>query len=98
MPEPLSKDKDQSRRLRGCNFKEALDLVQRFRPKDLFVYAMGQEPWLNHIMSLKYTEESSPIIASNKLLEECREMKINAERLFGEKEIIYGRETSMAVK
>jgi len=52
------------------------------------VYAMGQEPWLNYIMSVKYTEQSRPIIESNWLLEACREKGLTAERLFGEKEIL----------
>jgi hypothetical protein len=49
---------------------------------------MGQEPWLNYVMSLKYTEQSNPIIQSNKLIEECRKRGIITERLFGEKEIL----------
>lgn len=92
LPEPLPKEKDHSRRLRGSNFKEGIDLVYRFKPREVYVYAMGQEPWLNYIMSLKYTDESSPIIASNKLLQVCHEININAERLFGEKEIIYNKD------
>jgi hypothetical protein len=48
---------------------------------------MGQEPWLGYIMSLKYTEESRPIIESNRLIQECSKHDISAERLFGEKEI-----------
>jgi L-ascorbate metabolism protein UlaG (beta-lactamase superfamily) len=92
LPEPLPKEKDHSRRLRGSNFKEGIDLVYRFKPREVYVYAMGQEPWLNYIMSLKYTEESSPIVASNKLLQVCHEININAERLFGEKEIIYNKD------
>ncbi len=39
-------------------------------------------------MSVKYTENSNPIIASNKLIEDCRSRGIQAERLFGEKEIL----------
>lgn len=92
LPEPLPKEKDHSRRLRGSNFKEGIDLVYRFKPREVYVYAMGQEPWLNYIMSLKYTDESSPIVASNKLLQVCHEININAERLFGEKEIIYNKD------
>ncbi|MBN9381660.1 MAG: MBL fold metallo-hydrolase [Chitinophagaceae bacterium] len=91
LPEPLIKEHDHSRRLRGSNFREGIDLVDRFHPKEVYIYAMGQEPWLNYIMSLKYTEESNPIIASNKLIQVCRERGIHAERLFGEKEIIYKR-------
>jgi hypothetical protein len=49
---------------------------------------MGQEPWLNYVMSLKYTEQSNPIIQSNKLIETCRSHGMVAERLFGEREIL----------
>jgi L-ascorbate metabolism protein UlaG (beta-lactamase superfamily) len=89
LTEQLSKEKDQSRRLAGSNYERGIDLVNRFHPKEVFVYAMGQEPWLNYIMSLKYTDASNPIIASNKLLQDCLSNNITAERLFGEKEILY---------
>jgi len=62
--------------------------VETFNCKEVYVYAMGQEPWLNYIMSLKYTDESRPIIESNRLIKICRERGIVAERLFGEKEIL----------
>lgn len=79
---------DESRRLAGSNFDQAIDIVRRFNSKSVFVYAMGQEPWLGHIMSLKYTEQSRPIIESNRLINECSALGICAERLFGEKEIL----------
>jgi L-ascorbate metabolism protein UlaG (beta-lactamase superfamily) len=85
---PLDRKKDQTRRLSGSNFERAFDLVKRFNCREVYVYAMGQEPWLNYISSIKYTEESLPIVASNQLLEECRGRGIVAERLFGEKEIL----------
>lgn len=89
MTEPLPRDKDNTRRLAGSNYARGMDLVNRFNPKEIYVYAMGQEPWLNYIMSIKYTEESNPIIASNKLLETCNNMGIKGERLFGEKDLEY---------
>lgn len=89
MTEELPREKDFSRRLKGSNYREGMDLVKRFKPKDLFIYAMGQEPWLNYIMSLKYTDESNPIIASNQLIRECREEGVTAERLYGEKCLTY---------
>jgi L-ascorbate metabolism protein UlaG (beta-lactamase superfamily) len=79
---------DESRRLAGSNYDQAIDIVRRFNSKSVFVYAMGQEPWLGYIMSLKYTEESRPIIESNRLIQECSKQGICAERLFGEKEIL----------
>jgi L-ascorbate metabolism protein UlaG (beta-lactamase superfamily) len=79
---------DESRRLAGSNFEQAIDIVRRFKSRETYVYAMGQEPWLGHIMSLKYTEQSRPIIESNRLIHECSANGTCAERLFGEKEIL----------
>jgi L-ascorbate metabolism protein UlaG (beta-lactamase superfamily) len=92
LTEPLNRDQDRSRRLAGSNFPRALELVECFRPKEVYVYAMGMEPWLNHIMSLKHSETSAPMVNSNQLVNECRTRGITAERLFGMKEIIYKRE------
>jgi L-ascorbate metabolism protein UlaG (beta-lactamase superfamily) len=84
----LDRQKDHSRRLAGSNYERALGMVEQFRCKEVYVYAMGQEPWLNHVMSIKYTETSNPILHSNRLMETCRTRGITAERLFGEKEIL----------
>jgi len=79
---------DVSRRLAGSNCDQGLRILDAFDCESLFVYAMGQEPWLNYIMSLKYTDQSRPIIESNRLIETCLSRGINAERLYGEKEIL----------
>jgi len=84
----LEREKDHSRRLAGSNYDRALAIVEQFRSKEVYVYAMGQEPWLNYVMSIKYTEKSNPIIHSNRLIETCQARGIVAERLFGEKEIL----------
>jgi L-ascorbate metabolism protein UlaG (beta-lactamase superfamily) len=89
LSEPLPRDKDFSRRLAGSNFERGKGLVDTFNAKEVYVYAMGQEPWLEFISSIKYTDESNPIVQSNKLIEYCNSKGIIAERLFGEKEILY---------
>ncbi len=86
----LERAQDESRRLAGSNYDQAVDIVNRFHCKEVYVYAMGQEPWLNHVMSIKYTAESRPITESNRLIQECTARGITAERLFGEKEILLG--------
>jgi hypothetical protein len=88
----LERPMDESRRLAGSNFEQAMSIVNLFHCQEAYVYAMGQEPWLNYIMSLKYTEQSRPIIESNRLINACREWGILAERLFGEKEILLGQD------
>ncbi|MFC0516384.1 MBL fold metallo-hydrolase [Mucilaginibacter angelicae] len=85
----LPRDKDQSRRLAGSDYGKGIKLVEIFNPKEVYVYAMGQEPWLEFISSIKYTDESNPIIQSNRLIDDCKSRSIIAERLFGEKEILY---------
>lgn len=83
----LERAMDASRRFAGSDYEQALNIVNTLNCKEAYVYAMGQEPWLNYVMSLKYTDTSRPIVESNKLIEECRRRAIPAERLFGEKEI-----------
>lgn len=91
----LEREKDHSRRLAGSNYERALAIVEQFRSKEVYVYAMGQEPWLNYVMSIKYTEKSNPIIQSNHLIETCRSRGIIAERLFGEKEILLSTKSAI---
>jgi L-ascorbate metabolism protein UlaG (beta-lactamase superfamily) len=89
LTEDLPREKDNSRRLAGSDFKKGLDIVDVFNPKEVYVYAMGMEPWLEFISSIKYTSESNPIIASGKLVDECAKRGIISERLYGEKELMY---------
>jgi L-ascorbate metabolism protein UlaG (beta-lactamase superfamily) len=83
----LTRKVDQSRRLNGSNYERGIDIIERLRPKQVYVYAMGQEPWLTFLTSIQYTEESRPIIDSNRLVEDCGRRTLGAERLFGHKEI-----------
>jgi L-ascorbate metabolism protein UlaG (beta-lactamase superfamily) len=85
----LPREMDQSRRLSGSDCRRGMDLVNQFNPSEVYVYAMGQEPWLRHIMALEYTPDSRPIVASNELVETCRKRGIVAKRLFG-REVIRG--------
>ena len=87
MTKPLDRKADQSRRLSGSDCRKAIDLVKRFNCKRVYVYAMGQEPWLSFVTSIKYTDESKPIVESNRLLEACATLGIEAERLYWQKEI-----------
>jgi L-ascorbate metabolism protein UlaG (beta-lactamase superfamily) len=92
LTEEINRDNDQSRRLAGCDFEKGIHLVNIFQPKEVYVYAMGQEPWLEFISSIRYSEESKPIVQSNMLVNECLKRNIIAERLFGEKELLYDYE------
>jgi L-ascorbate metabolism protein UlaG (beta-lactamase superfamily) len=85
---PLSRKMDQSRRLNGSDYEKADSIIARLNPKQVYVYAMGQEPWLSFVMGLQYTATSRPILESNKLVEACRDRGIISERLLGHKELL----------
>lgn len=88
MTKPLLRKMDQERRFDGSDHGKALDIVDRLRPREVYVYAMGQEPWLTFLTSIKYTPQSRPIIESDKLVAECRNRGLVAERLLGHKELL----------
>jgi len=85
---PISRVNDQSRTLSGSNFDKAWSIVNKLKCKSAYVYAMGQEPWLNHVMALNYTPESIQMLESEKFIATCLEYGIESERLFGKKEWI----------
>lgn len=88
MDEEPTRDKDRSRTLSGSNFVRGQALIDVFKPKEAYVYAMGLEPWLEFISSKRYTDQDHPIVESNKLVEYCRSKGIASERLYGEKELL----------
>jgi L-ascorbate metabolism protein UlaG (beta-lactamase superfamily) len=77
---PLPRKMDQSRRLNGSDSARASEITRCLNPKEAYVYAMGQEPWLRHVMVLQYDERAPQIVESNRFLEFCRERGIRAER------------------
>jgi L-ascorbate metabolism protein UlaG (beta-lactamase superfamily) len=84
---PLDRKMDQTRRLNGSDYERGIDIVNQFNCGRAYVYAMGQEPWLSFLTSIKYTDESRPIVESNRLVEDCKSRGIVSERLYGAKEI-----------
>jgi hypothetical protein len=69
---PLPRKMDQSRRVNGSNRERAIEIVRRLRPSQVYVYAMGREPWLGHVMSIGYHEEAPQLLGARKLLDDCR--------------------------
>ncbi|MBD0372770.1 MAG: MBL fold metallo-hydrolase [Pyrinomonadaceae bacterium] len=87
LTKPLARKFDQSRRFNGSNFEKGMDIVEQLKPKQVYVYAMGQEPWLTYLTSIEYTTESRPIIESDKLINSCRGKGMMAERLLCQREL-----------
>jgi len=87
LTQPVPHAMAQSRRLDGSNAERAIALVHQLQPQQVYVYAMGQEPWLTFITSISYTDNSAPIQESARLVAHCRQMGLESDRLLGRKEI-----------
>lgn len=83
---PISREVDRSRTLSGSDFNKAWSIVKSLKCKHAYVYAMGQEPWLNYVMALAYAPDSIQMTESDKFVAKCKENAIQSERLYGRKE------------
>lgn len=80
---------DQTRRYHGCDSKAALALLEALEAERVFNYAMGQEPWVEYLLGLGLSEDSTQIKESNRLLAKARGRGfLFAERLYG-KAVMY---------
>ncbi|WP_420007367.1 MBL fold metallo-hydrolase [Xanthomonas sacchari] len=83
----VSKKVKESRRLNGSNFEQAYNIAQIFNPSQIYLYALGMEPWYKYFMGLDYDETSEQMIQTGKMLEVCEGNAIPAERLYGKKRL-----------
>lgn len=89
MLSPLSRQADQSRRLDGSNCEQAQQLIELFHCKEVYVYAMGYEPWLSFISSINYDVMSKQNQEGDQFIACCHSNGIKAERLYIQKQLVY---------
>lgn len=80
---------EQSRRYKGSDSLRAQMILEAVGARRLYIYAMGMEPWLEHLLGLAYSEDAVQLKESADLLEAAREAGFEvAERLFGRSEFL----------
>lgn len=83
----LPRHYEQTRRYHGSNARNALEILRTVGAKRIYNYAMGIEPWIEHLLGLGMTEDSAQYIESEKLLMHARRHGfLAAERLSGKSE------------
>jgi L-ascorbate metabolism protein UlaG (beta-lactamase superfamily) len=88
-PQKPSREDEESRRQHGCDARRAIDILQALGASRLYNYAMGMEPWLEHILGLGLDENAPQWRESEKLLAQARACGFwAAERLYGKTEIV----------
>jgi L-ascorbate metabolism protein UlaG (beta-lactamase superfamily) len=87
LAKPVDRKMDGSRRLSASDCQRGMAIVRALRSRQVMVYAMGQEPWLGYVTSIKYAPESRPIVESDKLLAACAAAGVPALRPYGRHEM-----------
>jgi len=84
----VNRRNNESRRLSGADCERASKILAEVKPHRVFVYAMGQEPWMQYIMGLQYRPDSIQLVESDKFIAHCIASDIQAERLYLNRETI----------
>jgi L-ascorbate metabolism protein UlaG (beta-lactamase superfamily) len=73
---------NESRRFNGSDCASAEKMISIFKPSEVYIYALGMEPWFKYFMGMDYDENARQIQESDQLLAACANRGIHAERLF----------------
>ncbi|WP_086770659.1 MBL fold metallo-hydrolase [Streptomyces bobili] len=83
---PITKKMSNSRKLSGSNAEQAAAIMTELGAGEAYVYAMGEEPWLGHVMATTYTEDTYQIKQIEEFLNWCKERGIPAGHLYRQQE------------
>jgi len=86
-PGPVARKLSLGRRLNGADAEEALEIISSLGARRIFVYALGEEPWLQHVMATNYSDESYQLVQAGVLAERCAEAGVEFRHLFGKADI-----------
>jgi L-ascorbate metabolism protein UlaG (beta-lactamase superfamily) len=83
---PVTKKMSDSRKLSGSNAEQAAAIMTELGAGEAYVYAMGEEPWLGHVMATTYTEDTYQLKQIDEFMTWCKDRGIPAGHLFGQQE------------
>lgn len=80
---------NKSRRYKGSDSLRGQRILAAVEAQRVYIYAMGMEPWFEHLLGLAYAEDAVQLSESSNLLQVAREAGFKAaDRLFGKRELI----------
>ena len=88
LPKLPNRKQCDSRRSKGSDAAAALELLDAVQSNQVYIYAIGREPWLQYFMALEPEENDVYMQEIDKLLEPCKSKGfVDARRLYGHDEI-----------
>jgi L-ascorbate metabolism protein UlaG (beta-lactamase superfamily) len=83
---PVTKKMSDSRKLSGSNAEQAGAIITELGASEAYIYAMGEEAWLGHVMATSYTPDSYQLKQIEVFLAWCADNGVKAEHLLGQRE------------
>lgn len=81
LTKPISRRDDESRRLSASNCERAWRLIKEMNCPEVFIYAMGQEPWMRYLMGLEYQPGAIQLQQVSSFMARCREAGVKVQQL-----------------
>jgi L-ascorbate metabolism protein UlaG (beta-lactamase superfamily) len=83
---PVTKKMSDSRTLSGSNAEQAAGIMTELGASEAYVYAMGEESWLGHVMATSYNEDSYQLKQVSEFMTWCTDHGIKSDHLLGQQE------------
>jgi L-ascorbate metabolism protein UlaG (beta-lactamase superfamily) len=83
---PVTRGMSDSRTLSGSNAVQAAAIVTELGAEEAYVYAMGEEPWLVHVMATNYTDDSYQLKQVAEFMTWCADHGVKSGHLLGQQE------------
>ncbi|MEU0949242.1 MBL fold metallo-hydrolase [Streptomyces canus] len=83
---PVSKKMSNSRKLSGSNAAQAAAITTELGVGEAYIYAMGEESWLGHVMATSYTEDTYQLKQIDEFLTWSSDHGVKAEHLLNQRE------------
>ncbi len=83
---PVTKKMSDSRTLSGSNAEQAAGIMTELGASEAYVYAMGEESWLGHVMATSYNEDSYQLKQVAEFMTWCAGHGVKSDHLLGQHE------------
>ncbi|MGD0554727.1 MAG: MBL fold metallo-hydrolase [Streptosporangiaceae bacterium] len=84
--QPITKKMSDSRTLSGSNAEQAAEIMTELGASEAYIYAMGEESWLGHVMATSYNEDSYQLKQVAEFMTWCADHGIKSDHLLGQHE------------
>ena len=83
---PVTKKMSDSRTLSGSNAEQAAAIMTELGAREAYIYAMGEESWLGHVMATTYNEDSYQLKQIAEFMTWCADHGVKSDHLLGQHE------------